>query len=69
MVVESQSNATANVIYAPQFGKTEGDVKVEVYAYYDGADAQVYTTNLEQLTVCGATVTFDATPKEFKANN
>ena len=68
MVVESQSNDTANVIYAPQFGKSEGDVKVEVYAYYDGADTQVYTTNLEKLTLCGATVTFDATPNEFKAN-
>lgn len=68
MVVESQSNTTANVIYAPQFGKSEGDVKVEVYAYYDGADTQVYTTNLEKLTLCGATVTFDATPNEFKAN-
>ena len=73
--IESQSiDATNNtdlagVIYQNQFGKTEGDVKVEVYAYYDGADAQVYTTNLDQLTVCGATVTFDATPNEFKANN
>ena len=73
--IESQSIDTTNnadlagVIYQNQFGKTEGDVKVEVYAYYDGADAQVYTTNLEQLTVCGATVTFDATPNEFKANN
>ena len=73
--IESQSIDTINnaelagVIYQNQFGKTEGDVKVEVYAYYDGADAQVYTTNLEQLTVCGATVTFDATPIEFKANN
>lgn len=73
--IESQSIDTTNntdlagVIYQNQFGKTEGDVKVEVYAYYDGADAQVYTTNLDQLTVCGATVTFDATPNEFKANN
>lgn len=72
LTIESQSiDATSNteltgVIYQNQFGKTEGDVKVEVYAYYDGADAQVYTTNLDQLTVCGATVTFDATPKEFK---
>lgn len=72
--IESQSIDTTNnadltgVIYQNQFGKTEGDVKVEVYAYYDGADAQVYTTNLDQLTVCGATVTFDATPNEFKAN-
>ena len=67
MAIESQSNTESGVIYDPQFGKTEGDVKVEVYAYYDGADKQVYTTNLEQLTGCGATVTFDATPNEFKA--
>ena len=72
LVIESQSidktnNADlAGVIYQSQFGKSEGDVKVEIYAYYDGADAQVYTTNLDQLTVCGATATFDATPKEFK---
>lgn len=72
--IESQSIDTtdnadlAGVIYQNQFGKTEGDVKVEVYAYYDGADTQVYTTNLEKLTLCGATVTFDATPNEFKAN-
>ena len=72
LTIESQSiDATSNtelkgVIYQAQFGKTEGDVKVEIYAYYDGADAQVYTTNLDQLTVCGATATFDATPKEFK---
>ena len=57
---------TAGVVYAPQFGKSEGDVKIEIYAYYDGADTQVYTTNLTKLTLCGATVTFDATPKEFK---
>ena len=72
MAIESQSIDTtgdatlAGVIYQNQFGKSEGDVKVEVYAYYDGADANVYTDNLGQLTGCGATVTFDATPKEFK---
>ena len=73
--IESQSIDTANntdlagVIYQNQFGKTEGDVKVEVYAYYDGADEQVYTTNLDQLTVCGATVTFTATPATQGAHN
>ena len=71
LVIESQSiTATASedvsgVIYQDQFGKTEGDVKVEVYAYYDGADTQVYTTNLDKLTAIGATVTFDATPTEY----
>ena len=66
MAIESQSG-TDGIIYTDQFGKKEGDIKVEVYAYYDGADAQVYTTNLEQLKLCGATVTFDATAKEFKS--
>lgn len=75
LAIESQSIDTTNdanlvgVVYQNQFGKSEGDVKVEVYAYYDGADGNVYTDNLGQLTGCGATVTFDATPNEFKANN
>lgn len=75
LAIESQSIDTtddknlAGVVYQNQFGKSEGDVKVEVYAYYDGADSNVYTDNLGQLTGCGATVTFDATAKEFKAAN
>lgn len=67
MVIESQSG-TDGVIYADQFGKKEGDVVVKVYAYYDGADSNVYTDNLGQISgsnTCGATVTFDATPKEY----
>ena len=64
--IESQSDGkTDGIVYAPQFGKTEGDVKVEVYAYYDGEDGNVKTTNLVNLTDCGATVTFTATPNEF----
>ena len=64
--IESQSDGTTSgIVYAPQFGKNEGDVKVEVYAYYDGADSNVKTTNLVNLTNCGATVTFIATPNEF----
>jgi len=65
MVIESQSDADG-VIYADQFGQTEGDVVVKVYAYYDGADKQVYTDNLANLIDCGATVTFEATPAEYK---
>ena len=61
MTVESQSG-TDGIIYAPQFGKEEGDVKVEIYAYYDGADTQVFTTQLDKLTSCGANVFFEATP-------
>ena len=64
--IESQSNGkTDGIVYAPKFGKTESDVKVEVYAYYDGADDNVKTTNLVNLKDCGATVTFTATPDEF----
>lgn len=64
--IESQSSGNIDgIVYAPQFGKAEGDVKIEVYAYYDGADDNVNTTNLVNLKDCGATVTFTATPKEF----
>ena len=64
--IESQSDGTTSgIVYTPKFGKSEGDVKVEVYAYYDGADENVKTTNLINLKDCGATVTFTATPDEF----
>ncbi len=66
LVIESQSDGkTDGIIYADQFGKEEGDVKVDVYLYYDGADANVKTTNLTNLKNCGATATFEATPVEF----
>lgn len=43
------------------------DATVKVYVYYDGADSKVYTTNLENIAKdCGVTVTFEATPTEFK---
>lgn len=64
--IESQSDSNNDgVVYAPEFGKTEGDVKVEMYLYYDGSDANVKTTNLTNLTDIGATVTFEATAKEY----
>lgn len=64
--IESQSDGKKDgVVYAPEFGKTEGDVKVEMYLYYDGSDANVKTTNLTNLTDIGATVTFEATAKEY----
>lgn len=64
--IESNSDgSTSDIVYADQFGKTEGDVKIEIYAYYDGDDANVKTTNLSKLTDCGATATFEATPTEF----
>lgn len=64
--IESQSDGKKDgVVYAPEFGKNEGDVKVEMYLYYDGSDANVKTTNLTNLTDIGATVTFEATAKEY----
>ena len=44
--IESQSDGTTSgIVYTPKFGKSEGDVKVEVYAYYDGADTNVKTNH------------------------
>lgn len=64
--IESQSGSNSDgVVYAPLFGKAEGDVKVEMYLYYDGSDVNVKTTNLPNLTDIGATVTFEATAKEY----
>ena len=38
-----------------------------LYVYYDGADQQVYTTNLANLqNEVGATVSFSATATEHK---
>ena len=39
------------------------DAEVDVYVYYDGADAKIYSDNLDNLANdCGVTVTFTATP-------
>ena len=55
------------IIRTAAFGKTEGDVDVKLYAFYDGADSEVYTTQLEALqSKVGATVSFSATPTEHK---
>ena len=35
--------------------------------YYDGDDANVYSDNLTNLTSNGVTITFEATPKEYKS--
>lgn len=36
--------------------------EVNVYVFYDGADSDVYTDQLANLTGCGVTITFTATP-------
>lgn len=62
---ESSSN-TDGIIKANGITKNQ-DATVKVYVYYDGADSKVYTTNLENIAKdCGVTVTFEATPTEFK---
>lgn len=61
-----QTDSSADGIIK-ESGITKGtDATVKVYVYYDGADSEVYTTNLENLKECGVTVTFEATPTEFK---
>lgn len=47
------------------FGKG-ADAEVDVYVYYEGSAQPVYTTNLGNLTACGVTITFTATPTEYK---
>lgn len=41
------------------------DATIDVYVYYDGEDANVYSDNLTNLTSNGVTITFEATPKEY----
>ena len=47
--------------------KKDQDATVDVYVYYDGDDANVYSDNLTNLTSNGVTITFEATPKEYKS--
>ena len=46
--------------------KKDQDATVDVYVYYDGDDTNVYSDNLTNLTSNGVTITFEATPKEYK---
>lgn len=49
--------------------KRDNDVTVQVYLYYDGDDANVFSNNLEHINTQagdnGVTITFEATPKEY----
>ena len=47
--------------------KKDQDATIDVYVYYDGDDANVYSDNLTNLTSNGVTITFEATPKEYKS--
>ena len=62
---KESSSQESGVIKADGITKN-ADATVKVYVYYDGSDNSVYTTNLDNLIECGVTVTFEATPKEFK---
>lgn len=42
---------------------------VDVYVYYDGADTDVFTDQLADLTSCGVTITFTATPVNTDGND
>lgn len=44
----------------------DNDATVDVYVYYDGDDTNVYSDNLTNLTSNGVTITFEATPTEYK---
>lgn len=50
--------------------KSNADAKIDVYLYYDGGDANVYSNNLEKINTTagdnGVTITFEASPKEYK---
>lgn len=59
--IESQSGSDG-IVHAAAFGKTEGDVTLFVYVYYEGSDGRVFTTNLNALKKIGVTITLDATP-------
>lgn len=54
-----------NSVIADTVGLSGGDKTVKVYVYYDGADENVNSDNLANLTTCGINITFDATPVEF----
>ena len=68
-VTSYKTTATDEVALSVQADKIadsvskDHDVEVDVYVYYDGADAKIYSNNLTNLANdCGVTVTFTATP-------
>lgn len=72
----SDSNpATASNLLATDDAviKANNDAQIDVYLYYDGNDANVFSNNLEKIKTMagdnGVTITFEATPKEYKGTN
>lgn len=64
---EKLSSATATGTAFTTGVKKDQDATVDVYVYYDGDDSNVYSDNLTNLTSNGVTITFEATPKEYKS--
>ena len=64
---ELLSSATATGTAFSAEVKKDTDATVDVYVYYDGDDTNVYSDNLANLTSNGVTITFEATPKEYKS--
>ena len=60
-------NNSDRVIDSAIAAQTSG--KVDVFVYYDGADDDVYTDQLADLTGCGVTITFTATPVNTDGND
>lgn len=71
----SQDTKTASNLLATDDAviKADQDAPVDVYLYYDGNDANVFSNNLKNIQTTagdnGVTITFVATPKEYKGGN
>lgn len=65
--------AGGDLLAADEVIKSGHDAEVKVYLYYDGDDANVYSNNLEKIKTTagdnGVTITFEATPTEYKGTN
>lgn len=69
----NDSTTASDLLAADQVIESGKDATVQVYLYYDGDDANVYSNNLENIKTKagdnGVTITFEATPKEYKDAN
>lgn len=69
----NDGKTASDLLAADQVIESGKDATVQVYLYYDGDDANVYSNNLENIKTKagdnGVTITFEATPKEYKDAN
>ena len=67
----NDSKTAGDLLATDQVIKSDNDATVNVYLYYDGDNANVYSNNLENIKTQagdnGVTITFQATPKEYKS--